>query len=178
MKRFMSIALVAFAGVAAACGDNDSTGPGAVAGNFDLTLTGAIQETADGPAWFGSDVNDEGDPVFALVLGDEDSRHLVIAGKLGSERPAVGTYDIGTAELDWDLVHFVSDDDELVGLFYGTEGVLTITESTSTRLSGTIEFIAAGLLGEEEGEVEGAIEFQARLAPGAGATLSAARALR
>lgn len=176
MKRMMSIALLAFTGMTAAC-DDDSTGP-VVNGTFQLEVTGALAETADGPAWFGSDVDDDGEPVFALLLGEEDSRHLVIAGRQGSTRPAVGTYTIG--ENGWDVVHIVSDDDELLGLFYAVEGEITITTSSSSSLRGTIDFVATGILGEEEAEIEGSITFEAApaTATSSARTMSVVRSLR
>lgn len=176
MKRMISIALLAFTGVAAAC-DNDATGPDNE-GTFQLQLSGALVETAEGPAWFGADENEEGEPVFMLLFGDENSRHIVIAGRQGSARPGVGTYAIG--ENGWEVLHFVSDDEELLGFFYGVEGEISITSSSSSHLRGTIDFRGTGLLGETDEEIEGSISFEAVRAPAASAmrTLSAARSLR
>ena len=173
MKRMMSIGLLAFTAAAAAC-DSDSTGPGAQ-GSYDLEVTGAFTETAEGPAWFGSELNDDGDPVFMLLFGDESSRHLVIAGREGATRPDVGTHAI--EEGSWDLLHVVSDGDELLGMFYATEGQITITSSSSGRIRGTIEFVASELLGETE--VTGSITFDAVPAPAAlmQTTVSAARSM-
>lgn len=175
MKRMMSIAMLALVGVAAACDSDDSTGPGQTAGSYDVTITGAIAESAQGPAWFGSDVNDDGDPVFALVMGDEDSRHLVIAGKMGSARPAVGTHPISA--VSWDLVHMVTDGEDLIGMFLATEGEINITHSSTDALRGTIDFVATGLFGQEQDQITGTIEFDARRAT-AVQSLSAVRGLR
>jgi hypothetical protein len=169
MKRLMSIGLLAFAGVLAACGDNDPAGPGSGTGTFELELTGALDETADGPAWFGADENEEGDPVFVLLLGDGEDRHFVMVGKEGSSRPAVGSYPISIT--GWNLVHIVSDDEELLGMFVGMEGEITITHSSSSSLRGTIDFVATGLIGEQQGEVEGSVTFNAR--PATAAMMSA-----
>lgn len=174
MNHTKWLAVLALAGFAAACGDSDPSGPVNQPGTFDLEVVGDIEETAEGPAWFGSDVNDDGDPVFALVLGDEDSRHLLIAGKLGSSRPAVGTYDIAAEA--WDLVHFLTEDDELYGLFMGVEGEVTITESSSSRLRGTITFVAEGFLGVEDAAVEGTVSFDAR--PATATSFQAVSAVR
>jgi hypothetical protein len=173
MKRMVSIALLAFTGAAAACGD-DSTGPD-VSGTFQLEVSGALEETAQGPAWFGSDVNEEGDPVFLLLFGDGDSRHVVIAGREGSGRPGVGTYTIG--ENGWEVLHVLSDDEELLGMFFGTEGEIRITSSSSRGVAGTLAFVASGFLGEEEAAIEGSISFEAAPAT-AMQTMSAARSLR
>jgi hypothetical protein len=164
MKRIVSVALLALTGLTAAC-DSDSTGPG-VAGTFDLETTGALTETAEGPAWFGSDVNDENEPVFLLLLGDESSRHVVIAGKAGATRPGVGTYPISEiGGTGWELLHIVSDDSDLIALFTGVEGQISITTSSSSKLSGTIDFVATGFMGTEEVEIEGSISFDAAPAP-------------
>jgi hypothetical protein len=162
MKRMMWTVLVALVGVTTAC-DSDSTGPvEEVSGTYDMELTGALNESAEGPAWFGTDVDEEGDDIFLLMLGDEDSRHLVLVGHEGTARPAVGTYDI--AANAWELLHFVSDDEELLGMFYGIEGELEITSSSSGRLRGTITFVATDFFGGEE-ELEGSITFDALPAP-------------
>jgi hypothetical protein len=176
MKRSMIVALVGLMGAAAGC-DSDSTGPDETLGTYEMTLTGDMTETAEGPASFGTDVDDDGDPIFGLLFGDEESRHVVIAGKAGSARPAVGTYDI--AEGAWELLHMISDDEELVGLLFGVEGEINITRSSSTRLSGTIDFVATGYLDEDEVEFEGSISFDAvRATPTNALSLSAARSLR
>lgn len=174
MKRMMSIGLLAVTMTAAAC-DSDSTGPDAQ-GSYDLEVTGAFTETAEGRAWFGSDVNDDGDPVFMLLFGDESSRHLVIAGREGASRPDVGTHVI--EEGSWDLLHVISDDEELLGMFYATEGEIIITSSSSSRIRGTIEFVATELFGEGE-TVTGSITFDAVPAPATlmQTTVSAARSM-
>ena len=173
MKRMMSMGLLAFTTAAAAC-DSDSTGPD-VQGSYDLEVTGAFTETAEGPAWFGSDVNDDGDPVFVLMFGDESSRHLVIAGRDGASRPGVGTHAIEVG--GWELLHVISDDDELLGMYYATEGEITITSSSASIIRGTIDFVATELLGETA--VTGSITFEAVPAPAAlmQTAVSAARSM-
>ena len=107
---------------------------------------------------------------------DETSRHLVIAGREGASRPDVGTHAI--EEGGWELLHVISDDEELLGMFYGVEGEITITSSSSSRIRGTIEFVATELLGEEQ--VTGSITFDAVPAPATlmQTTVSAARSMR
>lgn len=177
MQRLIAIGLLTFVGVATGCDDGDSTGPDG-RGTFQLEVSGALEETAEGPAWFGGDETEEGDPVFVLLLGEEDSRHLVLAGREGSARPGVGTYAIGPN--GWEVLHLVSDDDELLGMFFADEGEVRITSSSSGVLRGTIDYVATGLLGEAEGEIEGAITFEAIPAPAASAlrTMSAVRNIR
>lgn len=171
MKRYLSIGILALTGAVAACGD--STGPDEeVSGSFELEVTGAFNEAAEGPAWFGSDVNDEGDPVFLLLLGDETSRHTVILATQGANRPAVGTGTIGTG--GWELVHLISDDEEMLGMFFGDEGQVRITASSSGVLRGEIDFVASSAFTEGE-EIEGTVTFEAVPAP---AQMSVTHSLR
>lgn len=159
MKRMMWTAVLAFAGVTAAC-DSDSTGPGGeVTGAYEMDVTGALNESAEGPAWFGADVDDEGNDIFLLLLGDEESRHVVMVGREGTTRPGVGTYEI--TENAWELLHIVSDDEELLGMYFGVEGELEITSSSSGRLQGTISFVATDFIGGGDDEIEGSITFNA-----------------
>jgi hypothetical protein len=133
-----------------ACGDDDLQSPPVVEPEFELTISGAVEETASGPAWFGSDVDDDGNPVFMLLMGQDTSRHLVMVGKSGSVRPEPGSYDIVDVESTasgWTAMHLVSEDDELVGMFFAESGTLTITESSSEVLRGSMEFEGVGFVG-------------------------------
>jgi hypothetical protein len=84
----------------------------------------------------------------------------VMVGKEGSSRPEVGTYAISNT--GWNVMHILSDGAELLGMFLGTEGQIRITHSSSGALRGTIDFVATGVLGMEEAEVEGAVTFDAK----------------
>lgn len=162
MKHSLSMALIALTGALAACG-SDSTGPDEeLSGSFELEVSGTFNETGEGPAWFGSEVNDQGDPVFMLLLGDENSRHAVFLATEGATRPDVGTYEIGLE--GWELLHIVSDDEDLLGMFMAHEGEIRITASSSTALRGEIDFVASGVFNEEE-VVTGTITFDAVPAP-------------
>lgn len=166
-RKSLALVVVA-AGVLSGCDGDDPSSPDRVTPEFELTLAGALTETATGPAYFGSDVNDDGEPVFLLLLGTATSRHLVLVGKEGSERPAAGSYDIGdptTAAAGWSALHLVSEGDELLGMFMAETGTLTITESTSKEMRGTLEFAGTGVFGEEEGELQVTGTFVAAPAP-------------
>lgn len=153
------------AAAAAACGDDDPAGPDPVEHTYSMEVTGDLDEDADGPAWFGSDVDEEGQAVWALVFGDDDDRHFVVVGKDGSARPGPGTYPIVDPESEengWTLIHIVSDGEELLGLFAGIDGTVTITESADGEVKGTIEFDAEGILGLGEAEIHATGSFNAQ----------------
>lgn len=169
MKRIILACLLLSAGVLAACGDDDPAAPTPVLSEFQLSVTGDVTETATGPAWFGADVDDDGEPVFALLLGQDTSRHLVIAGRSGSARPGTGSYAIrepDAAAGAWSLLHLLSDGDELLGMFVADSGTVTITESTPQLLRGSMEFHATGVLGQEDATVRVTGTFRAAPAPG------------
>ncbi len=151
------IALLTAASLAA-CGDDDGgTGTDPVTPSYELDVTGALTETASGKAYFGTDTDGEGEPIFALLLGDENARHIVFAAKPGAARPGTGTYafvDPESTQSGWTLLHFVSQGETLLGMFVAESGTLTITQSTPDVLKGTLEVRATGLMGEAPGVVE------------------------
>lgn len=177
MSRKTFVYLMIAASAMAACGD-DAAGPEPVAGEFELTVDGAVTETVEGPAYFGSDVNDDGEPVFLLILGQDTSRHLVMVAQAGASRPRPGTYEIEapTAAADWTALHLITDEDELLGMFVAETGTLTITESTSAGIRGSLEFTGAGLWGLEDGELEVSGTFVAAPASSMSAATAAAGA--
>lgn len=167
MKRYLSTALLALTAGVTACG-SDSTGPDdQPAGSFEITVTGTFNETGEGPAWFGTDVTDSGEPLFILLLGDQNSRHSVMLATEGAVRPDVGTYQIGTQSA-WELIHIISNNDELLGMFIAEDGELRITTSSSGALRGEIDFIAGAIFNEDDA-VTGTITFDAVPAPAPGA---------
>lgn len=154
MKRKIPVGL-ALALAVMACGDT-TTPPEPIIAEFTLDIDGAVTETARGPAYFGSDEDENGEAMWALLLGADTSRHVVIAGKAGATRPGTGSYAItGTPSgSGWRLLHILSDGDELVGMFMGETGTVVITESSDEVVRGTIEFEAAGALGQTAGSLE------------------------
>ena len=100
--------------------------------------------------------------MWALLLGEEDNRHLVLVGRSDGGRPAPGSYRIESADArGWSVLHMVQDADELLGMFFGEEGTLTITESTSQVVKGTLEFEATGIMGDDPADISAIATFTA-----------------
>ena len=177
MLRRILMTMAAAAAVAA-CGDDDSQSPVPVAAEYALAIEGALTETATGPAYFGTDTDGEGGDVWVLIMGQDTSRHLVVAGRAGSARPAPGSYPIvdpsGPAA-GWTLVHVVSNGDELLGLFLAESGTVRIDASSAQEVRGTLDFEAVGVLGEVVDTIQVSGTFRAAPAPaGAGTPLDVA----
>ena len=163
-----TVSLLLLTAALAACADDPSEPRPGPQSQYELTVTGAVTETAAGKAWFGSDTDENGQPIFALLLGEDTSRHVVIAARAGTTRPAPGSYPIvetQSSATDWAAVHILSDDDELLGLFASTAGTLTVTESSAEVFSGTLQFDAAGFMGEAVDSVRVTASFTATAAP-------------
>lgn len=147
-----------------ACGDDDDPlEPGAEA-SYEIQISGALSETARGRAFFGTDTDNGGQPIFGLLLGDDTTRHVIVAAKPGSTRPGTGSYTLVDPESDatgWQLLHVVSEGDEAIAVFYATGGTITITESSDDVLRGTITADLMGLMGEEMAEAELSATFVA-----------------
>ena len=158
------IVMLALAAGLVGCGD-DPQGPAPIQPEYELSVTGALTETATGPAHFGTDVDENGQSVWALLMGEDTARHLVMLVKGGSERPATGTLEIESplVEDGWHLLHFVSDGEELVDMFVADSGQVTLSRSSKDEVAGTVEFWASGMLGGEEISVTGS--FTATPAP-------------
>lgn len=175
MRRVL---LVLGLGVAvAACGDDDDpAGPSPVVAEYTLEITGALTETATGPAYFGADVGEGGEAVWILAMGQDTSRHVVLAGKQGSARPGAGSYAIvdpsGTTA-GWTLLHLVSAGEDLLGMYVAESGTITIQASSADEVRGTLTFEAVELLGESTDTIRVSGTFRAVPAP-ATASLSAA----
>lgn len=164
MKGIHTTVIALVAAVAAACGDS-ATAPIQHDFRYDLTVTGAVQQTLRGPALFGSETSGGGS--FVVVMGSDTSTHTIVLARAGSARPAAGTYAITEAGsgTGWEVLYVIGEDDELAGLFLSRSGTLVITESTQLRLRGTIQFDAVGYLGDDiETEVEVSVQgsFDAR----------------
>ena len=173
--------LVTLVTVLAGCGDDDPSDVTPIEAAYELEVSGAVTETASGKAYFGTDEDELGQPILALLLGDDTSRHLVIAARQGVTRPAEGEHaivDLEQSESGWSLLHIISDGDELLGMFTAIRGTLTITESTEDVLRGAIEFDAVGLLGVAEDSVAVSGSFVAVAATAIGVEAAAIRAVR
>lgn len=170
--RFARITMAVAALALAACSDDNGTGPDGNGDGYNVTITGAVQATAKGQAWFGADEDFEGNEVFMLLLGSETSTHTIMLGREGTTRPAVGTYAVTDGELEDGsfsglYIQSIGDDE---GMMYFTQsGTIQVTESTSSRLKGTIQLQAVSLFGDPEDPSERVTitgSFDARKAAG------------
>lgn len=137
----------------AACDDKDDPSGPQSDREYSATVTGALSESIEGPAFFGTDTS-EGEPVFVIGLGSQASEHVIALVREGSARPGVGSYDISDpfevqGAGDFTAIHIVGEGDVLVASFIATSGTLTITESTTSRLRGTFQYEAEGFIGED-----------------------------
>lgn len=169
--KFARITMAVAALALAACGDDNGTGPGENSDGYNITITGAVQATAKGQAWFGADEDFEGNEAFVIMLGSETSTHTILLGREGTTRPAVGTYTITDGELEdgsFSGLYIQSVGEE--GMMYFTQsGTIQVTESTSSRLKGTIQLQAVSLFGDPEDPSERVTitgSFDARKAAG------------
>ena len=167
MKRARLVVLAIMLGMMG-CGDEDPVGPGQD-GSFELTVTGALEATTAGPAWFGSDVDPEAGERWVLLLGDGGGDgHMVVAGRPGITRPTAGTYPLTApdeANPGWTLVHLVTDAEELLGMFVADQGTVTLTSSSSGEVAGQLNFRAVDLLTGGSDTVFVTGSFVARPAP-------------
>lgn len=169
MNRATRGAWVAFALLATAACDDDPSGPVVDEGTYRYEVEGDLETTVTGQAWFGAEVDEQGEDIFAVLLGSQDDDHIVVFGVSGTTRPAAGTYQIDTSgEIgagDWVGLYTVGDGDELVALFVADSGTVVLTESGSDRMEGTFELFMSGIMGSATGEVLLEGEFDARPAP-------------
>lgn len=147
-----TLSLLAFT----ACSD-DASGPDTA--QYDIEVTGDVTARLRGPASFGADTGESGEPIFGVLLGDLTSEHTIVFAKDGSARPAAGQYSIrepGTGGAGWDAIYIIGDS-ELDGLLVADSGRITITESRSDRLRGSIRLYASGLVGDGTLELREAV---------------------
>ena len=151
MLRPIAIPVLLAATVLACSDDPNGPEPAPVEAGYEVRVTGTFTETAQGTAWFGTDTDENEDPMFVVILGDDTTRHVLLLGRAGEEQPAVGSYDIvapETNQSDWTVLHVVTDGEDLLGVFSATTGSLTITESGPEKIRGTIAFSAVGMMGQ------------------------------
>jgi hypothetical protein len=161
MRRHIA-GLALLTAVLAGCGD-DPTEPEVITAAFELELTGSMEESVEGTAVFGDDLDEGGNPIWATVLGDADSRHVVVIGKAGASRPATGSFTVGGGNdaSAWTILHIVSDGEDLVEIFLPESGTIRITESSARVVRGTFEFSATGMLGGPGSEIDAEGSFVA-----------------
>jgi hypothetical protein len=167
MRRFRAVPLL-FLLPFIACGSGDppparSPAPEALptahgqgsAGTFELTISGDVADRFSGVSSFFTMTDEEtGELGFFLVMNEdpdaEDGRTLMIGARGG--RPAVGEHPF------MDVEALGEDEDDLPPGQYSAQvyspggymlhprgGTLRITESTRTRLAGTLSFSALGV---------------------------------
>lgn len=157
-KKSLTLALLlALPLTLAACGDDDeTTGPGdVVEGTFSASLSGDLDESLDGVAFFGESTDPAtGETAWVLWLSTTESettgRTLYFARY--DDRPGTGTYSLANVETD----DFQTGASGEVGSFYldtasdgaavfgSTGGSLVITESEGDRMEGTFTVQATG----------------------------------
>lgn len=161
-------AVLALTVAAAAC-DDEPAGPDNATG-YDVTVSGDVAARARGAAFFGADTDESGAPIFGIALGDESSQHTIVLAKEGAQAPAAGEYRIrtpGTGGAGWDAAYILTEGDDLMGVLVADSGKIVITQGNATRLRGTIDLYATGLLEDEEGFARVRLQgtFSARPAP-------------
>lgn len=135
--------------------DDDQNGP-QLGQQFSLDISGDVEQTMDGSAFFGeADDPDSGAEVFAVYLTESDgatggASMWAVVGRAG-DRPGTGTYSFVDAseEDEYPADEFVlsasiGSDATDVSTFVSQGGELTITESSSNRVEGTIDVDATG----------------------------------
>lgn len=167
----LSLALTALAATALlACGDSPSEVEHPF--RFQLNVTGDMTAALEGRALFASDSDENGQPVFAVLLMNEDEESMVLFSKAGAARPPAGTFSFAAdpAAGEWAAVLTSTRGEELLGFFIAEAGSITITETTPTRVRGSVQFTASGFTGDlaTPATVTVSGTFDARVASNAG----------
>jgi hypothetical protein len=155
----------------AGCDSNDDDGDGEGAGEFTIEISGDIDRTFSGFAYFGQGEDPEtGEEAFVIFLSnteDVDAASSYAFIGRDSDRPGTGNYQFADFEDTDDLPEnqfvllvFLGDD-----AFFSTGGTLRLTTSNSNRVAGDFEATATGLIFSggvpQEVEVEISGEFDA-----------------
>ncbi len=152
-----------------ACDDSNPVDPVLGDGEYRLEVEGDLEATLTGDAFFGTDEDENGADIFAIMFGTESSDHLVMVGVSGTTRPAAGTYAIeesGELETgDWVGLYIIGDGDELESLMVADSGSIVVTRSDIGAMTGSVLLYMSGLLEGGMGEVVVEGDFDARPAP-------------
>ena len=170
MKSLVTLFLI---GALAGC-DGDSTGPADQTApdgpGFSATLTGAIEETWEGQAVFGMELDPADDTqwIWGIYLdtGDPtvDSDVIVFTGLVDASSPGTapthgdfpgaGSYALvdafasgGTLEVGQQFAIVFRPPGGVVSSYFSAGGTVTIAESSATQVRGTLSFNATGLAG-------------------------------
>jgi len=153
------LALLLFLG---ACGSDSSSNPTDQPGSFTATVTGDFTADLSGLA---TSTGGSGTGGWGIVLGPGSQQSITILTP-GNDRPAAGTYPImrGVQAITAPGTPFAASLTVAAGTgsFSSSEGSLTITSSSSTRVVGTFYFEAdRGTVGNPEiVNVEGSFSTQ------------------
>lgn len=163
MQTTKLLSIVGLSLALAAC-DDGPTQP--VETGYDITVTGDVAARVRGEAFFGADTDESGAPVFAILLGQDTSSHTILMGRSGAQAPVPGEYRVGQED-EWSAIYILSSGDELAGVLVADSGRITIAESSATRLRGTVDLYASGLIDDDDGlaSVRVTGTFSARPAP-------------
>lgn len=163
LRTLRVAALAALVPLAAACSDDDASGPRQPQlGSYRMTLAGDHAATHSGAAIFGVDGEGE-DQYFGVVLGvDEDDLANLIFLRSGTARLAVGTHQVAnTFDSEPDdaedvevLLGIGNTTSSTVGFLDGQSGTITVTRSTADELAGTFSITARGLIERNGGTAQ------------------------
>ena len=166
-RTTLALCLTLVAGLAA-CDDDSPTDPVLGDGAYRLEVEGDIERVLTGNAYFGADEDPEGEEVFAILFGSEDSEEMVMVGVSGTTRPASGTYEIEMGEVspgDWVGLYAFGAGDELEGFMVADSGTVVLTQSTTGVLKGSVLLYLTGFVEGSLAEVVIEGTFDARPAP-------------
>lgn len=151
-----------------ACDDDSPTDPVLGDGAYRLEVEGDVERTLTGNAFFGAEEDENGEPIFAIMLGSESAEDVVMVGVSGTTRPAAGSYHIEPGEVqegDWVGLYVLGAGDELEGFLVADSGTVVLSESGNDVIKGSVLLYLSGFVEGELGEVVVEGEFDARPAP-------------
>lgn len=160
----MLAALLSFA----ACGDDNSTGPGRYSGTLNFSYSGAFsgsfhaesdalpRDLDTGSAVFGQRTTGAG--AEAYIFAQQDGPGSMVDNLIFSvSDPAVGTVSCSMDDEDCQLGAILvlgddgaSEDDDADAILLSTAGTVTITRITDKRIEGTFQFTMGSLFEEED----------------------------
>lgn len=161
MKATKWMTLAAVAVMATACGGDDDNGNGPGRGNngeFTASVAGDVETEFDGWAYFGEGEDEEGNVGFGLALSEVEAGEMnggvITFVRIGATSLPEGEYALSdaTGELaDGDVVALAIDTEgnQLAAMFLSTGGTLNVTSSSGSRIRGTFEFTASGIVMED-----------------------------
>jgi hypothetical protein len=129
--------------------------PAALSSRFAASMHGAVTSHTLGSAEFGA-MGRGAAGMFSLNLGQDGAGGAVLLSRTGADRPAVGVYRVrdlvDAMPGDFHGVVSTGGSSQPSGVFHATSGSVTITSSTSARLSGMFELRGLGFLASDPSE--------------------------